>query len=237
MLFWLGGLGLVAGILTTVAGLGGGMLLVLALSLLCGPHAALAMTAPALLIGNAHRLFLFRAKLDRAIGARYVAGALPGSIAGGFATVLLPGLLLKFLMIGMVGLALLRARGWIRLSIPALWILPAGFGIGALAATAGGAGMLVAPLFMAAGLKGESYVATTSLAALSMHVGRLLAYGAGGLYTRELGFQALLLALFILAGNAIGVRVKRRLREKTSEQVEFGALLGCALLALSGIGK
>lgn len=237
MLFWLAGLGLLAGTLTTVAGLGGGMLLVLALSLLCGPHEALAMTAPALLFGNAHRLFVFRAKLDRAVAVRYVAGALPGSVMGGLVSVLLPGLLIKVLMVGMVILAVLKARGLIRLSISPVWMLPAGFGIGALAATAGGAGILVAPLLMAAGLKGERYVATCSLASLSMHIGRLFAYGVSGLYTRELSMYALLLALFIVGGNAIGVGLKRRLAEQTSERIELFALLGCALLSLFGIAK
>lgn len=237
MVFWLCGLGLFAGVLTTVAGLGGGMLLVLSLSLLHGPHEALSMTAPALLLGNGHRLFLFRGKLDRIIGTRFVMGALPGSVAGGFMMVLLPGILLKVLMAGMVLLAVARARGWTRLEVPAMWMVPAGFGIGALAATAGGAGLLVAPLFMAAGLKGERYVSTCAMASLSMHIGRLLAYGIGGLYTPEIVKEALLLAVFILAGNSVGVWLKRRLLEKTSEHIEVFALLGCGVLAVCGVGR
>ena len=48
-------LGILAGILTTLAGLGGGMLLVLALSLTSSPVTELAATAPALSLGNLHR--------------------------------------------------------------------------------------------------------------------------------------------------------------------------------------
>src|SRR5690349_10895588 len=76
-------LGLLAGALTTVAGLGGGMLLLLALATLGEPHEALAVTAPALLVGNLHRLWMGRRELDRETALPLVAGALPGALVGG----------------------------------------------------------------------------------------------------------------------------------------------------------
>ena len=64
-------LGLLAGILTTIAGQGGGLMLLLACSSMLGPHAALAVTAPALLFGNLHRSILLRGHIDRSVaGAR-----------------------------------------------------------------------------------------------------------------------------------------------------------------------
>jgi hypothetical protein len=62
-------LGLLAGVLTTVAGMGGGMMLVVVLSLVWDPRVALASTAPALLVGNAHRAYLYRAQVARQISA------------------------------------------------------------------------------------------------------------------------------------------------------------------------
>src|SRR5687767_13036298 len=61
------GLGLVAGSTTTIAGVGGGVVLTLALSPILGPHVALAVTALPLVLGNAHRLLAFRAHVDRRI--------------------------------------------------------------------------------------------------------------------------------------------------------------------------
>src|SRR5438045_2862535 len=54
-------LGIASGILTTLAGQGGGMALLLACSALFGPRFAIALTTPALLLGNLHRAALFRA--------------------------------------------------------------------------------------------------------------------------------------------------------------------------------
>src|SRR5688572_1452872 len=56
-------LGIAAGFLTTVAGMGGGLLLVTALAVVWGPHVALPVTSLALLVGNLHRLALYRRHL------------------------------------------------------------------------------------------------------------------------------------------------------------------------------
>ena len=83
MEFWLCILGFLAGGLTTVAGMGGGVMLVLALSLVASPVEALAITSPALLIGNLHRVAVGRRAIDRAVARPFVLGALPGSLLGG----------------------------------------------------------------------------------------------------------------------------------------------------------
>ena len=75
-------LGLLAGLLTTVAGMGGGLFLIVALGVTRGPHVALALSAPALLLANLHRAWLFRAHLDRGVASRLAAGAIPGAILG-----------------------------------------------------------------------------------------------------------------------------------------------------------
>ena len=70
--------------------LGGGMLAILVLSLLYDPKVALTVTAPALLVGNAHRLYLNRRVVNWAIARRIIVGALPGSIVGGLVAMRLP---------------------------------------------------------------------------------------------------------------------------------------------------
>src|SRR5262245_36184409 len=72
LLVELGLLGLAAGSLTTVAGQGGGLLLLLACSTLAGPHEALAITAPALLLGNLHRAVWLRAHINKSIALRMI---------------------------------------------------------------------------------------------------------------------------------------------------------------------
>lgn len=235
MEFWLLALGFLAGGLTTVAGMGGGVLLVLALSLATSPVEALAFTSPALLVGNLHRLALGRHAVDRQIAAPFVVGALPGSLIGGLLAVAVPPALLQALLVVTTGLALARALGWWSFRPRASALVPAGAAIGAAAATTGSAGVLVAPLMHAAGLTGARYVATTAAAAVAMHIGRILGYGAGGHVTAATLTGAAWLAAAILAGNAAGERLRPHLSPKTSTYLELGVLLVCVALALAGL--
>jgi uncharacterized membrane protein YfcA len=232
----LGLLGLLAGTLTTLAGLGGGMLLVLALSVLVGPAAALAATAPALLAGNLQRLWMLRAAIDRRVARAFVVGALPGAFAGGLLAVSVPEVVLSVLMVTMVGFAIGSALGWWRIRVPVSSITPAGAAIGGLTATSGGAGLLAAPLLLSAGLSGETYVATSAVAAASMHLGRIAAYGLGGLFSADVLRHALVLGATILAGNLIGRRLRTHLSEPTTRRLEIATLATCAVLASLGLG-
>ena len=82
-------LGVLSGVLTTLAGLGGGMLLLLAIALLSSPQTALAVTAPALLLSNLHRAWVYRAHIARPVAVPFALGALPGSVLGAFALVVM----------------------------------------------------------------------------------------------------------------------------------------------------
>src|SRR6188472_908814 len=101
-------LGLVAGVLTTIAGQGGGLLLLLACSALLGPHEALAVTAPALLLGNLHRSTLLRAHIDRTIALPVIAGAVPGALVGGMLAGITPAWALRVLLVGMTGISIAK---------------------------------------------------------------------------------------------------------------------------------
>jgi uncharacterized membrane protein YfcA len=223
---------------TTLAGQGGGLVLLLACSALYGPHAALGMTAPALLLGNAHRAVLFRRAVHRPKALRLVAGAIPGALAGGFAAGAMPAWAIKVLLVLVTALAVAKAVFKLRLDAPhrTRRALPvAGFVLGGLTGTAGGAGFLVAPLLLASGLSGAAFVGTTSTVAVGMHVGRVVAYGATGMLSRELLLPTALLAVAIFAGNAAGERLRRRLPERASSALEWGVMLMCATLSVCGL--
>ena len=230
-------LGVVAGVLTTLAGLGGGMLLLLAISLATSPQTALTVTAPALLLANLHRAWLYRDRIDRAVALPFAVGALPGSVLGALLLAALPAALVQSLMVLMTVLALARSTGRFAWKPRATQVLPAGFGIGLLAATSGGAGLLAAPLLMAAGLTGEAYVATTACGAVAMHVGRVIGYGGAGLLdARTLALSAALTAS-LLAGNVLGARMRRWIPAGASARVELGALGVAAVLAMAGAAR
>lgn len=230
----LGGLG--AGALSTVAGMGGGILLVVSLSLALGPHAALATTAPALLAGNLHRSWLYRRSLDRGVATSFLIGALPGALLGGVVSAHLPDGAISWLLLAVTALALARAAGKLEWSPSPRAYVPVAFGAGAVAAGSG-AGILVSPVLVAGGLAGETLIATASAVAAVMHVGRIAGYGLGGLFGGAALGVSLVLGGGILAGNALGGRIRARIGEAWCMRLTHGVLVVSVAGALIGITR
>jgi len=226
-------LGLCAGLVSTVAGMGGGMLLVLSLSVVWDARRAVALTAPALMLANAHRTFLFRRSLDEKTAGAFIAGAVPGALLGSFVAVALPDGVLPWILLAVAALAVARALGWIRLEPGPTALAPAGAATGGLAAVSG-AGM-VGPVLLAAGLRGDAFIATASASAVAMHLARLVGYGAGGMFApTDLPDVALIVA-GLVAGNLAGRAVRDRIGEGGATKVSYGVLLTLVVLALAGL--
>lgn len=228
-------LGIVAGLVTTITGMGGGMMLLLGLSALWDPWSALAATAPALLVGNGHRAWLFWPRVDRRVALAVACGGLPASFLGGLYVTDVPASVLHGLMAAMTALAALKTLSGGHIPVNARLLIPVGAVNGVITAGAGGAGLLTAPLLLSAGLTGEAYIATAAACSVSMHIGRLAAYGAGGLVTWELLAWSSVLALAITVGNALGRRARAHLTGPLSRRLELGALLAAVGLALAGV--
>jgi uncharacterized protein len=231
-------LGLAAGALTSLAGQGGGLFLLIACSAIHGPKAALAMTAPALLVGNLHRAWLYRRSVDRPIAWRMTLGGLPGAIIGGLLAGAMPEGAFDVVLVGMTALAIAKALGFIRFSVPRGALAPAGFGIGAMTGTAGGAGVLLAPVLLSSGLTGATYVGTSSVVAVVTHLGRVAAYGTAGLFANggaRIALAAMTLALAIFAGNSLAERIRPRLSARTAVRIEYVTLVVCVALSVARI--
>lgn len=226
--------GFVAGLVSTVAGMGGGMLLVLALSLALGPLRALAVTTPALLAGNVHRVWMFRRHVDRRIGGAFVLGAFPAALVAGLLTAHMDPRWIGWIMLAVSLFAVARALGVIRWTPKGRALTPAGALAGGVAAAAG-SGILVPPILLAAGLRGPAFVATASATAVAIHVARLLGYGAGGLFSLEALGHGGVIAAGILLGNLAGARVRERIGNEKAQRVTYGALGLIVLLALLGL--
>jgi uncharacterized membrane protein YfcA len=112
---------------------------------------------------------------------------------------------------------------------------PAGLFVGGLTGTAGGAGVLFAPVLLSVGLTGSAFVATTSSIAFATHAGRLLAYGGTGILSRDLVFPTLVTTLAIFAGNALGERLRTLLSARGATRIEHATLAVCAALSVIGL--
>jgi uncharacterized membrane protein YfcA len=229
-------LGLFGGALTTVAGMGGGLFLVLSLSALLGPGPALAITAPALLVSNLHRAYIFRAHVERSVVLKFALGTVPAAVVGGMVASRLPTIAVQLAMLGLTSFAVLRSLGVVRFAPSARAFVPMSAGVGVLSASAGAGGFLAGPLLMSVGLTGARYISTVALCSVVLHAARIVGYQAGGLFkAAHLGASALLLA-GLVAGNMSGKRLRGRFSPAVESRIELGALIVCTLLGLVGIG-
>lgn len=226
-------LGLTAGALSTVAGMGGGMLLVLSLTLLFDPLVAVALSAPALLSANAHRAWLYRAALDRRVAGAFIAGAVPGALVGSLTAVALPSFVIPWILLCVAILAVAKGLGWVRWEPGPRGLVPAGAAMGGLAAVSG-AGM-VGPVLFAAGLRGDVFIATASASAVAMHLARALGYGLGGAFEGAGWVSAALLALGLVGGNLGGRHLRDRLGDAGSEKIGYVVMAALVVLALVGV--
>lgn len=228
-------LGVIAGFITTLTGLGGGVFLLIVLAWALGPHQALAVSALALIVGNLHRLYLYRRLLNRPIAGRVALGVVPGALLGGLWASRLPESWIHAFMLAMVGLALLRKLIPGQPTMPRQALAPAGFAIGAAAGAAGGAGVLVSPLLLASGLRGDAYLACAAFIAIAMHLSRVLAYGAGGLMSEATVTSSAVLAIGIPFGNFIADKVRGWIGERAVDGLAYASLVVCAGLAVAGV--
>jgi len=227
--------GVAAGLITTVAGMGGGLLLLLVLALGTDPVHALVLSSPALLLGNGHRLWRFRHDVDRAVALPLAVGAVPTALGVGMFTGEAPVDLIRWTMLAVALLAALRGLGLWRWTPSVRWGLPIGLTAGAIQATAGGSGVLLAPYLMARDLVGRPYVATIAAVAVALHVARLAGYGAGGLVGAEDVLAGVALAGTILVGNRLGELVAPHIADGPQRKLQVAVLLGCALLGVAGL--
>ncbi|HVK78216.1 MAG TPA: sulfite exporter TauE/SafE family protein [Kofleriaceae bacterium] len=230
------GLGVVAGALTTVSGMGGGLLVVFALSWLLGPKAALAVSAAALLCGNLHRAVLYRGAAPRAVLRPVLAGLVPGALVGALVTGGLPDAALRALMVAVALVAVIRHFTFAGWRVPRAWLVPAGLGVGAVAATAGGAGVLLGPVLLSAGLAGDRYLAAVAVSSVALHGVRVIGYASVGLLGVAQLPTVAVLAAAILAGNLAGRRLRTWIPDRVATSIETATPLVCAALAAAGLG-
>ena len=227
-------LGILGGALTTVAGMGGGLTMVVVLSLFVSPVEAFAITAPALLVGNAHRIRMYRDQVPWAEVKPLVLGAIPAAIAGGLVATALPDAVLRGLIVLVAGLALARVVFKLSVSPGRGWNGLAGGLAGFVSATTGGGGVIMGPFLLSRGLTGRAYVATGACTAVAIHLFRVISYHAGGAATwRTLGLGAALAALLAL-GNLVGDRVRRAMGPTQQTRLQVGVMVVCVGLALAG---
>ncbi len=227
---------LLAGAITTLAGMGGGLILLLGLSTVMDPLTALMITGPALLVGNAHRMLLYRHHIRRALAWRFVLGAAPGAVLGGLVAVAVPETLLRIALVGLAVIAMGKVLGGWSVTPPRGSLVPMGAAAGFVTATSGGGGLIAGPLWLASGLSGRAYAGTGAVGGVAVHICRLGGYGAGGVLDSKALLLGLVGAVCIAGGNLLGEQLRRRSPHHLIPKLEIGVVVTCLGLSLIGLG-
>jgi uncharacterized membrane protein YfcA len=230
-------IGLLAGILATIAGLGGGLLMVVCLTFFLEPTTVLAVTAPALVVGHAGRVWMFRHQVCRATATAFVLGSLPGIVFGALVLLVVTEDMLRYLLgaaalayVAHGGLRELRRRPSQSARIGPPAVAGAGLASGILAASVGGGGVMVAPALQGRRLETESFVATAATVGAAINIGRTVGYGALGFNSVPLLVGASALAGGMLLGNVIGRPILRHVPQRV---FRISVLMVVGVMAIS----
>lgn len=239
MLLLLAGIGgFAAGVITCLAGVGGGITLVALLAVVLPARDVVALTAPVLIVGNLDRVWLFRREIDRAVVPWFAAGAVPAAALAGGLLADLPedvvGRGVAVLLLAFVGLRVASGgREWtVRLPLPAFALV--GAANAGVSAIAGGGGPLSAPFLRARGLTRGRFVGTESVCGVVINVVKTAVFAVAGLLTLPNLAAALVAAVAMLAGNRVGRSLLRHVSGALFERLLLTVLLVVALRELLG---
>ncbi|MGB3200105.1 MAG: sulfite exporter TauE/SafE family protein [Nodosilinea sp.] len=218
--------------LSLLAGGGSPFILVPMISLLVGAQAIAPVITTGLLIGNAHRGWVFRDHIDWDVTAWYIPGAILGAILGsyGLARIHPEGvqMLLGIGLLAMVVNYLLPSSDHF-FAIKAWYFLPVSLVNAIGSALVGSTGPVMNPLYLNYGLEKEAMVATKAFNQTVLHLVKVLAYAAFGNLSGDYLTYGLAIGLAALPANWLGKQVLSKLSVQQFRQLVF------AFVAVSGV--
>ncbi len=190
----------------SVGGFAGGLLLAICLAPILGVKETVPVTAAAMIVSNSARIWVFRHSVSWRAFLCIFGAAAPGIVAGAIIFVTLPvhyvALLLGGFLIVTVPLRRhLKARD-LRVGLRGLAF--AGMPFGLISGTTFGAGIMLAPFLLGAGLVGESLVATVAALGFGINVIKTLVFGISPLLTQALVIQGALIGICTIPGAYAG---------------------------------
>jgi uncharacterized membrane protein YfcA len=225
----------IAGMLSSIVGLGGALVMVALLSTVLSPQEVLALTAPVLLLGNLDRIAMHRRVIDWGLLPWFLAGSVPTVAIGSLLLPYLPASALRLAMATLLGVFVLsklrpgRAGGHVGVTIPLWGFTVLGLFHGVLASTVGGGGPLSAPFVYGRVKEKAAFVGTEATLGLSVNVVKTGVFLATGLLLPVYLWTAVFATLMMMLGNRAGRAILSRLAESTFQRI---LLLTMLLLAV-----
>jgi uncharacterized membrane protein YfcA len=223
-------------LLSSVAGFGGGVLLLPVFTALFGLRVAVPVLTLTQLSSNGARVWLNRHELRWPLVRWFALGAVPFAVAGGLLLAHAPLGPLKRLL----GLFLIAVVVWRRINPHPRKPADTAFArVGAVSglgsALLGSVGPLTAPFFLAYGLTRAAYIGTEAASALVMHVAKLAAYGVGDLLTGTVLLYGLVLTPATLLGAWVGKKIVGHVSDRAFVNLVEIGLIAAGILFLIGL--
>ena len=229
----------IASLFHTVSGFAGALIMVISLAPILGIKTVVPVVAVSALINNITRLWVFRRDLVKPIFFSLIVTALPGMVIGAFIFVYLSvqtiALVLGiFMILSVPGRRLLKNRG---VQVGRWGFAAIGPAYGVIAGVTMGAGLMLAPFFLGAGLVGSQIIAITGAIGVTLNMTKVIVFGASPLLNFPLICVGLILGLCTIPAAYAGRWILQRTPIRVhTVLVEVVILAGAAFFFSQGLG-
>src|SRR5919204_2088162 len=222
---------LIGSTLGGVAGFGAGIIMLPLLAWTVGIRASVPVLTVTMFIGNLSRVYLSRGEIDRRVVVRFLAGAVPATALGAAVYAGATSASLRWI-IGSFLIAAVPLRRWLmqrHVTVRLRHFPVLGAVMGLLSSLVVGTGPILAPFFLAYGLRRGAFIATEGVCTIGMHLARGAIFASFAL----LSWRTFALGAVLGAIMFAGAWIARSLLDRMSDRV-FLALIE-ALLVVMGL--
>lgn len=233
-------LGIVAFILSTISGGGGGLVLVPVLNWLIG----VSQTAPVLnlgsFLGRPARIIIFWKHIQWRVCLYYAPAAIVGAVLGSW---LFSSFRIEWLQV-VVGLFLISTVWQFKFgkkeksfNVKLWYFVPIGLLVSVLGTVIGALGPVLNPFYLNYGLEKEELIATKTANSFLMGISQISSYAFFGLLHNELWVYGLALGLGATIGNIVGKRFLSKMKSTTFRKWLIGLMVVSGSMLIYGVLK
>lgn len=233
-------LGIVAFILSTISGGGGGLVLVPVLNWLIG----VSQTAPVLnlgsFLGRPARIIIFWKHIQWRVCLYYAPAAIVGAVLGSW---LFSSFRIEWLQV-IVGLFLISTVWQFKFgkkeksfNVKLWYFVPIGLLVSVLGTVIGALGPVLNPFYLNYGLEKEKLIATKTANSFLMGISQISSYAFFGLLHNELWVYGLALGLGATIGNIVGKRFLSKMKSTTFRKWLIGLMVVSGSMLIYGVLK
>ena len=195
-----------------VGGFAGGLLLAICLAPILGVKETVPVTATAMIVSNMNRVWAFRAAVDWRKFATVFGVALPCIVASAIVYIRLPVAAVALLLGAFLALSLpvrryMAAREF---TVGPRGLAAAAVPYGLISGSTFGAGMMLAPFLLGAGLAGEPLLGTVAAIGFGLNLTKSAVFGLSPLLGPALMAKGVLIGLCTIPGTYLGRWIVRR---------------------------